>query len=105
MTVLRSLLMPLLAVVLAGAAHAQTLKIADRQASKTVTAQQLLADPAMRIVTISNDSVYGRSMSYRAIPTAELLKGLAIGPDDYVEFTASDKFSIGVPAQIGRAHV
>ncbi len=76
----RLALAPLLAVVLAGAVQAQTLKIADRQASKTVTAQQLLADPAMRTVTISNDSVYGRSMTYRALPAVELLKGLAIGP-------------------------
>ena len=100
MTVLRSLLTLLLVVVLAGAAQAQTLKIADRQASKTVTAQQLLADPAMRTVTISKDSVYGRSMTYRALPAVELLKGLAIGPDDYVEFTATDKFSIGIPARL-----
>jgi mono/diheme cytochrome c family protein len=98
--VLRALLSSLLVVVLADAAQAQTLKIADRQASKTVTAQQLLADPAMRTVTISNDSVYGRSMTYRALPAAELLKGLAIGPDDYVEFTATDKFSIGIPARL-----
>ena len=89
MTVLRNLLTPLIVVVLAGAAQAQTLKIADRQASKIVTAQQLLADPATQTVIISNDSVYGRSMTYRALPAAELLKGLAIGPDDYVEFPAS----------------
>jgi mono/diheme cytochrome c family protein len=101
MTALRNLIALLLLVVLAGAAaQAQTLKIADRHASKTVTARQLLADPAMRTVTISNDSVYGRSMVYRALPAVELLKGLAIGPDDYVEFTATDKFSIGVPARL-----
>jgi mono/diheme cytochrome c family protein len=100
MIVLRTLLSPLLAVVLGGVAQSQTLKISDRQASRTVTAQQLLADPAMRTVTISNDSVYGRSMTYRALPAAELLKGLAIGPEDYVEFTATDKFSIGVPARL-----
>jgi mono/diheme cytochrome c family protein len=101
MTALRNLIALLLLVVLAGAAaQAQTLKIADRHTSKTVTARQLLADPAMRTVTISSDSVYGRSMVYRAIPAVELLKGLAIGPDDYVEFTATDKFSIGVPARL-----
>ena len=100
MTVLLSLLAPLLIAVLAGATHAQTLKISDRHGSKTVTAQQLLADPAIRTVTISNDSVYGRSMTYRAIPPATLLKGLAVGADDYVEFTATDKFSIGVPARL-----
>jgi len=100
MTVAHTLLSALLAVVLAGAAQAQTLKIADRQSSKTVSAKQLLADPATRTITISNDSVYGRSMTYRALPATELLKGLAISLDDYVEFTATDKFSIGVPARL-----
>jgi len=100
MIVLRASFSLFLAVVLAGAAQSQTLKIADRQASKTVTAQQLLADPATRTVTIPNDPVYGRSMTYRALPAVELLKGLAIGREDYVEFTATDKFSVGVPARL-----
>ena len=107
MIVLRRLLLPVLAVLLAGVAQAQSLKIADRQGSRTVTAQQLLADPAVQTVTIANDSVYGRSMTYRALPAAELLKGLAIAPEDYVEFTATDKFSIGIPARLlldPRAH-
>ena len=100
MTVLHAVLTLLFFVALSGAASAQTLSIADRHTSKIVTAQQLLANPAMRTVTISNDSVYGRSMTYRALPAADLLKGLAIGPDDYVEFTATDKFSIGVPGRL-----
>lgn len=100
MTVLRSLLPFLLAVILIAAAQAQSLKVADRQTSKTFTTRQLLAHPATREVTIAKDSVYGKAMTYRATPMAELLKGLAVGPDDYVEFTATDKFSIGVPARL-----
>jgi mono/diheme cytochrome c family protein len=100
MTVLRGLFTLLLLVVMTGVTQAQSLKVADRQVSKTFTAQQLLADPAARDVVIAKDSVFGKAMTYRAIPVAELLKGLALGPDDYVEFTATDKFSIGVPVRL-----
>lgn len=85
---------------LAFGAQAQSLKIADRQGSRTVTARELLADPAIRDVTIDKDSVYGRMMTYRAVPIGELLKGLEIGVEDYVEFTATDKFSIGIPSRL-----
>lgn len=100
MTLLRLSLLAFLLALPFTAAHAQSLKVAGRQSSKTFTVQRLLADPAARTVTIANDPVYGRSMTYRAIPAAELLNGLTIGPDDYVEFTATDKFSIGVPARL-----
>ena len=83
-----------LLVVFAAGAQAQSLKVADRQAAKSYTAQQLLADPAARDVTIANDFVYRRAMTYKAVPVGELLKGLALGAEDYVEFTATDKFSI-----------
>jgi mono/diheme cytochrome c family protein len=85
--------------LLAASADAQSLKIADRQTTKTVTAATLLADPATRSVTI-DDPVYRRSMTYRAIPLANLLKGLTIAADDYVQLIATDQFSIGVPARL-----
>lgn len=85
-------------------AAAQSLKIADRKTSRTVTAQQLLADPATHDIAIDKDSSYGRAMTYRAIPATELLKGLAVGTEDYVEFTAVDRFSIGVPARLLLGH-
>jgi mono/diheme cytochrome c family protein len=80
--------------------QAQSLKIADRQGGKTVTAQQLLADPATREIAIDKDSSYGRAMTYRAMPVREVLKGLSIGLEDYVDFVATDKFSIGIPARL-----
>jgi len=81
-------------------AQAQPLKIADRQGSRIVTAQQLLADPSTREITIENDAVYGRPMTYRAIPTKALLRGLRIGNDDYVNFVATDRYSVSVPARL-----
>jgi mono/diheme cytochrome c family protein len=84
---------------LAATAAAQSLRIADRQTEKSVSAATLLADPATHTVTI-DDPVYRRSMTYRAIPVSVLLKGLAVAPDDYVQLIATDQFSIGVPARL-----
>jgi mono/diheme cytochrome c family protein len=89
----------LLVWLLAASVSAQSLRIADRQTEKAVSATALLADPATRTVTI-DDPVYRRSMTYRAIPVSALLKGLAIAADDYVQLIATDQFSIGVPARL-----
>ena len=89
----------LLVWLLAATAAAQSLRIADRQTGKSISAAALLADPATRTVTI-DDPVYRRSMTYRAIPVSALLKGLAVAADDYVQLIATDQFSIGVPAQL-----
>lgn len=82
-----------------GFAQAQTLTLADRHSSTRFTAQDLLADPATRTVTI-DDIVYRRAMTYRAIPSAVLLKRLAVGDDDYVQARATDNFSIAIPARL-----
>lgn len=82
-----------------GLAEAQTLSLADRTSTKTYTVQELLADPATRDVTI-DDIVYHRAMTYRAIPTAELLKRVTVADDDYVQARATDNFSIAIPARL-----
>jgi mono/diheme cytochrome c family protein len=79
-------------------AHAQTLTVADRAASRTYTLRELLANPATRDVTIANDIAYRRPMTYRAIAVADLLKTLKVGADDYVQARATDSFSVSIPA-------
>ena len=83
-----------------GVAEAQSLKLADRKGSRTFTAAELLASPLTRDIAVARDPVYGRAMSYRAIPVPELLKGLEVGQQDYVDFVATDKFSIGIPVRL-----
>src|SRR5471032_411611 len=79
----------------APAVHAQTLTLADRATSSTLSRDALLARPDAVEVTIARDPVYaGRAMNYRAVPAAALLKGLAIGADDYVQARATDDFSV-----------
>jgi mono/diheme cytochrome c family protein len=84
-----------------GDAHAQTatLTVADRSTSKAYTVQELLGRSDRRDVTVA-DPVYGRQMTYRAVPAADLLKDLKVVPDDYVQTRATDDFSIGVPARL-----
>ena len=96
---------PLLLLVgvafLALEAYAQSsgLTVSDHDATKTFRQQDLLSNPALRNVTIA-DPVYQRSMTYRALPAADLLKGLKIGTDDYVQARATDNYSIGIPARL-----
>lgn len=84
------------------AAHAQApqLTVSDRQASRSYSLQDLLASPEVLEVAIARDPVYGRPMTYRAIPLALLLKGLRLGPDDDVQARATDNFSIGIPGRL-----
>jgi len=89
-----------LSFFVAGVAEAQSLKLADRKGARTFSAAELLASPLARDITIARDSAYGRPMTYRAIPVPELLKGLEVDQKDYVDFVATDKFSIGVPARL-----
>jgi mono/diheme cytochrome c family protein len=95
-----NLLAFLLGFLLVAAAEAQSLKLADRKGARTFSTQELLASPLARDLTIAKDAVYGRPMTYRAIAVPELLKGLEVGPQDYVDFVATDKFSVGIPARL-----
>lgn len=57
----------------------------------------------MREITLT-DPVYHRSLTYQAIPFAGFLKTLAVGAgaDDYIQVTASDNFSVSIPARLLR---
>ena len=91
-----------LAALLCGAtlAQAQTLTLTDRDGSRTFGVRDLLNHPAAQNISITPDPVYRRTMSYRAVPTAVLLKGLKVGVDDYVQARATDDFSVAIPARL-----
>ena len=96
----QSIFFCLAALACAVPAEAQTLTLADRVKSSTLSRDELLALPDAREITIAHDPVYGRAMTYRAIPAAALLKGLAVGADDYVAARATDDFSVSIPARL-----
>jgi mono/diheme cytochrome c family protein len=100
----QSIFLCLAAVALAAPVAAQTqtptLTLADRGRSSGLTRDALLARPDAREITIAHDPVYGRAMSYRAVPARDLLQGLAVGADDYVQARATDDFSVSIPARL-----
>lgn len=85
------------------AAQSPTLTVAGNGLTRTYTQQVLLAHPAVRSVTVA-DPVYRRTMTYRAIPLAELLKGTGIGADTHLQARATDNFSISIPGNLADAH-
>ena len=64
----------------------------------TYAPASLLGLPAATSVTIPNDVAYKREMSFRAVPAASLLDGVA--PDDTLRFVASDGFVATLPAAL-----
>jgi mono/diheme cytochrome c family protein len=81
------------------AAQLPMLTVAGRDSSTTYMQKVLLANPGARSVTVA-DPVYRRTMTYRAIPLAALLKGTGIDTDDYVQARAIDNFSVGIPGRL-----
>jgi mono/diheme cytochrome c family protein len=105
MAAARLLVVALLGIITALSAVAQspTLTIAGPNSSTTYTQQALLANPAVRSVTVI-DPAYRRSMTYRALPLPELLKGTSIGADDYLQARAIDNFSVSIPGSLANAN-
>jgi mono/diheme cytochrome c family protein len=95
----RSILLMLAFFAVAGVARAQSLNVTDRATSKTFTAAQLLADKAARDIEIA-DPVYKRTMTYRVISMADLLRDPKVANDDYVQARAVDDFSVAIPATL-----
>jgi len=101
MAAARLLAVALLGIFIALSAIAQspTLTVTGRTSNRIFTQKALLANPAIRSVTVA-DPVYRRTMTYRAIPLAELLKGTGIGPDDHLQARATDNFSVAIPGRL-----
>lgn len=80
-------------------AQSPTLTIAGRDGARTFTLKALLATADVRSVTVA-DPIYRRTMTYRAIPLATLLKGTGIEAEDYVQARATDNFSVPLPGRL-----
>src|SRR5258706_1237390 len=59
---------------------------------RSLTATQLLGNPAAADIAVEGDVAYGRSMHYRAVPLDGLLAGFTPAPDQVLEAIASDVF-------------
>lgn len=87
----------LLGLALASAAAAAEPELTVTIAGRTTTyaPAALLGMPAAASVTIPNDIAYKRDMTFRAVPVANLLAGIAA--DDTLRFVASDGFVATIP--------
>lgn len=78
----------LLGISIAAAQTEPSLKVG----AKSYSLSALLQRPDLESITVSQDSVYGREMHYRAIPAAALLSGMNLRDDDVVQFRCLDGF-------------
>lgn len=60
----------------------------------------LLARPDAQNIEIPADIAYGKAMRFRAVPLAELLKGLRLPADGVIETVAQDGFVAHVPIHL-----
>ncbi len=91
---MRPLLLTLL--LLCPTAFAATLTLELPDGKHSLTSEQLLADPQAQDIDIPADVSYNRTMRYRAVPLAALLKG--VKPGDHLQAVALDGFAAELPA-------
>jgi mono/diheme cytochrome c family protein len=92
----------LLYAVARAVAAEPALTVATGGRTAIYTSAGLLALPAATTVTIPADVAYKRSMTFRAIPFASLLDGVAT--EDSIRFVAADGFAATLPAAALLAH-
>lgn len=83
-------------LALCAAANEPALTVTAGGRTATYAPAALLALPVATTVNIGNDVAYKRAMTYRAIPVAALLAGVA--PNETIRFVASDGFVATLPA-------
>jgi mono/diheme cytochrome c family protein len=84
------------ALIASCAAQADEPKLTIQSGSRTVsfTLSDLLKRPSVQTVTVSADPAYaGQARTYRAVPAAELFRGIEISASGTVVFNSLDGFS------------
>jgi len=82
-------------------AQVPTLVVTDRATTRSYTLRELLASPRRADVTLP-DRIYGKTMTWRAIPMLDFLRNMRIGADDYIKATATDNFAVEMPVRLMR---
>ncbi|MGB4072808.1 c-type cytochrome [Pseudomonas sp.] len=92
----RSLCLALLSLLPLAQLHAAELTLELGNGRQRLSSAQLLSHPQTQSIEINDDVSYKRSMRYRAVPLAVLLKG--VQPGDHLQLVASDGFAAELPA-------
>lgn len=79
-------------------ARAAELRVDTGQGIFVYPTEKLLNRADLRTVTVPGDVAFHRTMHYRAVPLAALLKGISAG--DHLQFTAHDGFVAEIPAAL-----
>lgn len=87
-----------LSLSLALPAAAAELKIDLGHGAISYRTESLLKRRDVRMISVPDDVAFRRTMHYRAIPLATLLKG--IEHHDHLQFVASDGFAAEIPAEL-----
>lgn len=64
------------------------------------TRDQLLARPDAATIEVAKDAIYGRAMTYRAVPVAALIAGLTPPPGTVIEAIATDGYAAQLPVDL-----
>ena len=89
----------LLTTSLARAAE-PTLEVSAGGETRSFTRDDLLARDDATAIEVAKDATYGGKMSYRAVPVASLLAGLAFPPGSVIEVVAVDGFAAQIPLDL-----
>jgi mono/diheme cytochrome c family protein len=68
--------------------------------SRHFSRAELLARPDAKTIEVGRDVSYNGAMTYRAVPLAALLDGLALPADSVIEAVASDGFAAQLPIDL-----
>jgi mono/diheme cytochrome c family protein len=89
-------------LALAGPAQAAepTITVTVGNDTRSFTRAELLARPDVAIVAVVRDVTYRMPMTYRAVPVASLLAGMALPPDSVIEAVTLDGFIAQLPPDL-----
>jgi len=86
-------------LLLPGLAQAdeQTITVTVANETRSFTRGELLVRPDVTTIEVVYDITYRAPMTYRAVPVASLLSGMALSPDNVIEAVTLDGFIAQLP--------
>jgi mono/diheme cytochrome c family protein len=92
----------LLLLLLSGLAQAAepTITVTVGNDTRSFSRGELLARPDATTIRVARDVAYRRPMTYRAVPVASLLAGMALPPDTVLEAVALNGFVAQIPPDL-----
>ena len=100
MRLVPALLILVASLATTGRTEAATVIIETGDSKASLSTVELLADPAVQEIAISDDIAYQRGMRFQAVPMKSLLSGIDQGRFDRLEAVALDGFVAQIPLSL-----